>query len=427
MIALAALLASPPMIDELVSAAQVGDFDVSPDGARVIFAWDRLGDWDLFTVPIAGGEPHLLVGERGDDRAPRHSPDGARVAYEGAGEGGAADVFVVAASGGEARNLTRAAGSDHLIGWLAGGERLLVRADRGGKGFDLYAVDAVTGEGDALTRGGRVREAALAGDRMRVAFVTEERGDRGRLQTIDLSLSPSLSRSHSRRRARPARGPNVLSPRGAPSWFADGRILLAAFDTGPGRIGLWAPGKRAGNRAIDWQAGFSPEEGAPVASPLGDSYARLRYGDGAVEVRVASLSSRGDRAVATAEGTTRNVAWLPDTREIVFDRESSRMPRSLLAAPAHVSSAEAPAEARVIVYGAARLAPERLAAALPVWVPREGGAPLPAWLYAPHPPRARRGVIIVEEGPRGRVAPRFAPLAQALVVQGDRVLVSASA
>jgi len=50
------------------------DADPSPDGRRVVFASDRKGSYDLWTVPVEGGEPVRLTEGASDERRPRWSP-----------------------------------------------------------------------------------------------------------------------------------------------------------------------------------------------------------------------------------------------------------------------------------------------------------------------------------------------------------------
>jgi Tol biopolymer transport system component len=86
--------------DRLVAGGDVqAEFEISPDGARVVYRADQLGDelFELFSVPLDGSSPpvrlnpRLVAGGdvRSDDRDPRYgtqspflvSPDGQRVVY----------------------------------------------------------------------------------------------------------------------------------------------------------------------------------------------------------------------------------------------------------------------------------------------------------------------------------------------------------
>ncbi len=75
--------------------------DVSPDGTTLVF--DLLGD--LWTLPIAGGEAHLLSGGLAYDVQPRWSPDGRTVSFT-SDRGGGDNVWLVDADGGNRRALT---------------------------------------------------------------------------------------------------------------------------------------------------------------------------------------------------------------------------------------------------------------------------------------------------------------------------------
>jgi TolB protein len=64
-----------------------GDWDditpaLSPDGAKIIFASNRLGHWDLFLMELADGELTQLTDTPEYEGAPTWSPDGTFLAYE---------------------------------------------------------------------------------------------------------------------------------------------------------------------------------------------------------------------------------------------------------------------------------------------------------------------------------------------------------
>jgi dipeptidyl aminopeptidase/acylaminoacyl peptidase len=63
------------------------EFDISPDGKELVFARDvsehpeLSTNWDLYVVPIAGGEPRRITSRTGADTSPKYSPDGKYIGY----------------------------------------------------------------------------------------------------------------------------------------------------------------------------------------------------------------------------------------------------------------------------------------------------------------------------------------------------------
>ena len=58
------------------------EYDWSPDGRYLAFARaDVEFNWDVFLVPVEGGEPYNVSRHPDDDRAPRFSPDGRRLLW----------------------------------------------------------------------------------------------------------------------------------------------------------------------------------------------------------------------------------------------------------------------------------------------------------------------------------------------------------
>jgi dipeptidyl aminopeptidase/acylaminoacyl peptidase len=137
----------------------------APDGSRIYFtsnqvdeSYYRQADSDLYAVPAGGGPAVKVASISGTISAPRPSPDGRSIAFEGALNGAPQrsydqpDLFVAPADGSSApRNLT--ANYDFDIGGGVGGDQ---RAPRGGgSGGPVWSADGrsiviVAGErGDA--------------------------------------------------------------------------------------------------------------------------------------------------------------------------------------------------------------------------------------------------------------------------------------
>jgi Tol biopolymer transport system component len=118
----------------------------SPDGQTVLFNAPRASDatqlvtWDLYSVPVDGGEPTLV---RRDAILGSYSPDGTRIAYEKPGPGANVDLFVAMADG---TNATRLVKGD--LGWGSewSPDATRIAYTDYATGDILFVVDVQTGE-----------------------------------------------------------------------------------------------------------------------------------------------------------------------------------------------------------------------------------------------------------------------------------------
>lgn len=119
--------------------------------------WSRDGKFLLFnsggriyTLPVEGGEPHLLdTGEAihcNNDHG--FSPDGQWLAISNS-PGEASLIYVLPASGGKPHQVTKR-GPSYWHGWSPDGKTLAYCAERGGN-FDIYTIPVEGGEERRLT------------------------------------------------------------------------------------------------------------------------------------------------------------------------------------------------------------------------------------------------------------------------------------
>src|SRR5258707_7424850 len=94
--------------DDLFAFKVIGDFHLSPDGTRVVFALGRTDVEkdrtlsNLWLVETAGGAPRQLTSAAASDATPRWSPDGTQIAFI-SDRDERKELWVIAPDGGEAR------------------------------------------------------------------------------------------------------------------------------------------------------------------------------------------------------------------------------------------------------------------------------------------------------------------------------------
>ncbi len=84
---------------------------------------------ELWEVPRAGGQAHVLASGMDLLDGPIYSPDGSMVAFTGTYDSNT-DVYVVPATGGQPVRLTYHPGPDVAVGWTPDGKSVLLRSNR---------------------------------------------------------------------------------------------------------------------------------------------------------------------------------------------------------------------------------------------------------------------------------------------------------
>ena len=130
----------------------VSSAEVSPDGRTILFESDRSGNPDIWSLPVAGGEPAPFAVSPLNDGNPKYSADGSQVLFN-SGRAGSPDLWIMPAGGGEPRQLTQGPASDGDAAWSPDGTTIVFVSDRGGPGGDLWLVPAAGGEPTRLTQG----------------------------------------------------------------------------------------------------------------------------------------------------------------------------------------------------------------------------------------------------------------------------------
>lgn len=121
----------------------------SPDGRRMAFMSNRLGQPHIYVMPADGGEADLVspyvYGEPGYFTSPDWAPVGDRIAFHGRIANARFHILVAEASGRGMRVVQLTAdGSNEDPSWAPDGRHLVFSGQRR-EGSGLFVVDAVTG------------------------------------------------------------------------------------------------------------------------------------------------------------------------------------------------------------------------------------------------------------------------------------------
>ena len=148
----------------------------SPDGGRIAFQSDRLGNPHIFTMPASGGDAVLVtafeVGGAGYYTSPAWSPRGNQIVFHGRSRGGVFQIMIADANrpGAPVQQIT-SQGRSEDPSWAPDGRHIVfsgVRED----GMGLYVIDLVTGRIRPLVTGGRYRMPDWSPALMRASSLT---------------------------------------------------------------------------------------------------------------------------------------------------------------------------------------------------------------------------------------------------------------
>lgn len=136
----------PERIDTGDVTEIINDHGLSPDGDMLAFTAGP--DYHIYTMPAEGGTPTQVT-----DQAPSYwhgwSPDGETLAYVGQRDG-VFDVYTIPVSGGEERQLTFDEAHDDGPDYSPDGQYIYWNTDRSGN-FDIWRMPAEGGEAEQIT------------------------------------------------------------------------------------------------------------------------------------------------------------------------------------------------------------------------------------------------------------------------------------
>ena len=352
---------------------------ISPDGRELAV----VSSGDIWTAPAAGGEARLLVAHDANESRPMYSPDGTKLAFISDRTGGG-DIYVLTLASGALFRLTYDSGLDRLDAWSRDGAWIYFSSsssDIAGM-HDIFRVRATGGTPMAVSADRYTSEffAAPSPDGRRIAFSARGNGvgqwwrngsshlDESELWLLTDGDQPKYEK---------------LTERGAkqlwPMWSPDGKSLFYVSDRG-GKQNIWTltPGSQprqitkfsdgrvlwptissdgktiAFERDFEvWTLDTASGRASHVAItrrglPAGPAVEHLTLNNGfsdlalspdgrkvafAARGEVWAASSRdGGDAVRVTNTYAREgqIAWLPDSKRIVYVSERDDVPHLFL-------------------------------------------------------------------------------------------------
>jgi TolB protein len=94
-----------------------GEAKESPDGLLTAFVSDRDGDFEVYVMHTTTGEVLQLTSNDAADRCPQWSPDGRQLSFSSDRDGNP-EVYIMNAGGSDQRRITNNAGADEVADWV---------------------------------------------------------------------------------------------------------------------------------------------------------------------------------------------------------------------------------------------------------------------------------------------------------------------
>ena len=135
------LLRSCPFI-LLLALMAASDSAAQGLDSRIVFASNRDGDWDIYSMDVNGENLLQLTNHRTSDEYPAWSPDGRRIAFN-SNRGLSPDLYAMDSDGKNAIRLTRDGRSKSRPSWSPDGARIAYSSFRLDVGnSEIYVMDA---------------------------------------------------------------------------------------------------------------------------------------------------------------------------------------------------------------------------------------------------------------------------------------------
>jgi dipeptidyl aminopeptidase/acylaminoacyl peptidase len=404
-----------------------GGYEVSPDGTRVAFAWNRTGHWEIYEAPLDRALPPRQISRGpGAKLAPCYSPGGRHLAYAVDADGSEAyDLYVCDLETGEQANLT-----PHSPGALQPDAAWAPAARAAGVGkaqlaflaapsghFSPHLVGLGGGDARRLWRSpSPAYEVDWSPDGRWLAVMAETGGQDYGISLV--SVDDGSLESGEVRVLGDARGPlNARDGRWAPlAVGGDLRLAFVSDARGAWDVGIYD----LSTGQIDWLPAGDGDRASPAWAPDGGRLAWVESNGPRSRIAVRGLETGLTAHYELEPGIHHAPHFTPGGDALLVAVDSPRRPTDLWL----LSLAESGGSWRQISHslppelaGAPFVVPET------VHYPSLDGQPVPALLYrAPGAVAPGPAVVVVHGGPNWLSQITWDPAIQHMVSRGWTVL-----
>jgi dipeptidyl aminopeptidase/acylaminoacyl peptidase len=402
-------------------------FDISPDGRRLAFSWNRTGRWEIYELDLdAPGAPRKLTSGPGAKFSPCYSPNGSRLAYTLDQDGSEDfDIWLCDLASGEHTNLTpgTAYAIQPSLSWSPDSERIAIMSQQSGR-FDTYWVSAVPTNRSSqpalvFNQSGHHLDAHWSPDGRRLAVVSESKG-----QDFAIHIVPAPSRKGE---ASPLYSAAILAsplqdvdgaPFSAyhPAWSPGGdRLAFSSDSSGVHEIGLY----EVASGQISWLTSGKGEKTSPDWSPDGERVAYVLADGADTWLAVHELGQATPILYQVEPGVHYQPHFAPDSHRLFFIFDNPRHPDDLW-----MLDLDNGAFTQLTHSLPHKLDPADFVMPAHIEYPGMDGQPVPSLLYLPRVAQAQLppAVIVIHGGPSWLFQFLWYPLMAHLASRGWVVL-----
>lgn len=389
-------------------------FDISPDGKKVIFSWNKTGQWALFEVALHSldfTKPVLVhIPSTGAKFSPKYSPDGTRLAYMVDFDGGENfHLFVYDDQTQAHADLTPKSETKFALQpnfcWSPDGKQIAFLSNQSGN-FDAYVMPSTGGVTRCVLSIQRPAwDVHWSPDGNWLAITYESHGQDYGVYLVSMVNDTSfpLSDQHGSLNAH------------HPSWSPDSAQLAFHSDTSNGwhQIGIFD----INSRKISWLTNEEANYRTPAWSKDGSKLTYIRAQGVSDEIVVRPIGGE-EETYRVERGVHYKPCFTPDGKSVVFVFNNPRFPPDLW---------------KITLYdGETIQITNSLLGEMdeqPSFLPQEinypdlDGVPIPALLFKPenaddHPP----AILVIHGGPNWHYQMEWYPFMIHLASRGWTVL-----